>query len=188
MKVIKSMVLFILMLNTAVHAAEIIKVEVDRIDSGFLVYFEAILDAPVEKIFSQFIKYNQLPIINPSIRESTILGRYGERIHRLRVITELCIFIFCKDILHIQDMVQHSSKYIVTATIVPEVGDFKTGQAKWVFKRENFSTRLIFSGQLEPDFWVPPLIGSWAVKRMLRTEIMQTSMGLERVVKDANDN
>ena len=29
-------------------------------------------------------------------------------------------------------------------------------------------TRLRFEGTMEPDFWVPPLVGSWAVKRKLR--------------------
>ena len=36
---------------------------------------------------------------------------------------------------------------------------------------------------MEPDFWVPPLIGPWVIKRTMREQAITTSEGIERLAR-----
>jgi uncharacterized protein with PQ loop repeat len=165
----------------AVKASEILFVEVQEVNGTYQVILESLLNAPNDLIFKQFIAYDRLPSINASIREATVIGNYQDLIHRIRVVTELCVLIFCKSVTHVQDMEQKDRNEVI-ATIIPEMSDFSSGKAQWSFKKDQVSkTRLTFSGQFTPSFWVPPLIGTWALKRMLKSEVIETSNGLERM-------
>jgi hypothetical protein len=37
---------------------------------------------------------------------------------------------------------------------------------------------------VEPDFWIPPLIGPWLIKRKLLSETLETVDNLEQLAKN----
>ena len=50
--------------------------------------------------------------------------------------------------------------------VVPGAGDIKAGRADWRFSAEGENTtRMVFDAEIEPDFWVPPLIGPYLIAR-----------------------
>ena len=51
--------------------------------------------------------------------------------------------------------------------------------------QENEGSRLIFFAALTPDFWVPPLIGPYIIKKKMREEAVETVLGLERLASAA---
>jgi len=67
------------------------------------------------------------------------------------------------------------------AEVLPAQSDFSYGRADWQFRPAGTSTHLRFSAELEPAFWVPPLLGPWLVERSLREEAERTSAGIERL-------
>ncbi|MEA2079826.1 MAG: hypothetical protein U9P00_08215, partial [Pseudomonadota bacterium] len=51
--------------------------------------------------------------------------------------------------------------------------------------QEAAGTRILMRSELAPDFWIPPLLGPWLIKRELRAEALQTMHNLERVAAEA---
>jgi hypothetical protein len=85
---------------------------------------------------------------------------------------------FCKRVVQVQD-VTRPGEYVIEAVIVPSVSDFRSGFARWQLRPQGESTLLSFSHRFEPDFWVPPVIGPWIIKRTLISEVAETAMYIE---------
>ncbi len=50
----------------------------------------------------------------------------------------------------------------------PEISDFKLSKETWTFVAENGGTVVTYRLLMEPDFWVPPGIGPYLIKRKFR--------------------
>jgi hypothetical protein len=50
---------------------------------------------------------------------------------------------------------------------VPERSDFKYSLSEWAFVPEGTGTRVTYRMEMEPDFWLPPFVGPWFLKRTL---------------------
>ena len=91
----------------------------------------------------------------------------------------ICILVFCKQVEQMQRVVQVDSR-TVEAVMLPGQGDFRTGFARWRFGGDGTATELYFTEELEPDFWVPPLIGPWLIERKLVREVTETVRYIEQ--------
>ena len=52
-------------------------------------------------------------------------------------------------------------------TALPELSDFKHATSEFVLEPDGEGTKMTYKLELEPDFFVPPLIGPWYLKRTL---------------------
>ena len=43
-----------------------------------------------------------------------------------------------------------------------------------------------FRSEIEPAFWVPPLIGPWLIQRALQAETLKSVANLERLAEDGS--
>src|SRR3546814_6184254 len=64
-----------------------------------------------------------------------------------------------------------TERYQLDALVIPALSNLRYGKAHWQLERCDAQTCLNFSAELEPDFWVPPLLGPWLIKRTMRREI-----------------
>ncbi len=51
--------------------------------------------------------------------------------------------------------------------MIPEHSDLKFGFARWDLESQEGGTRVVYDMKMKPDFWIPPLIGSYLLKRSL---------------------
>ena len=58
-----------------------------------------------------------------------------------------------------------------------------TAVARWQFWTEPTATRMRFSSEIEPSFWVPPLIGPWLIRHALYAEALRSVINLERLAE-----
>lgn len=75
---------------------------------------------------------------------------------------------------------------VLEAELLPHGGDFKGGHARWTVAacaRARSMTCLDAKIVLLPAFWVPPVIGPWALRREMAQEAQRTSIGLEVVAR-----
>jgi hypothetical protein len=56
--------------------------------------------------------------------------------------------------------------YIRPVTL-PEQSDFKYAVSEWLLEPAGEGTNVTYKLELEPDFWVPPVLGPWLLKRTL---------------------
>ena len=74
---------------------------------------------------------------------------------------------------------------MITAVVVPKLSDFQHGYARVNIWQEPTGTRVLIRSEVRPDFWIPPIIGPWLIKRKLRSEALETVQNLERVALPA---
>ena len=130
---------------------------------------------------------------NPAIRAMRLLSDPQDHdnggLQRLSSDVRLCAGPFCRTLHQVQDMHFEPAppdEYHITATVIPEHSDLRYGIAQWAFAscgENGLLACLKFDAELEPDFWIPPLIGPWLVRRTLHEQALETCAGIERVAR-----
>lgn len=177
-------VLLILFAVAAVPAwaARVRSLSVHDHDGVYVVDMRARLDAKPAEVYAVLTDYRALPRINPAIRSVRVLppsqGAGGRT--RVATVTRACVWFYCKVVHQVQRMTA-TPPHRVQAVIVPSQSDFRSGHAQWTVERCGQSACLTFHARLQPDFWVPPLIGPWIIQHKLRDEALITARGIERL-------
>jgi hypothetical protein len=173
------------MLVFPARAGDILSSDVTLEAGQYAVTIEAAINAPLNVVYRSITDYNNLATINPSIEESRVLLVMSPDRHRVRSVIKVCILIFCKRVVQVQDVTRVDAR-TVDAVTVPGDSDFRYGVARWQLTPAGEATRLHFTQEFIPDFWVPPIIGTWLIQRKLLQEVTETAMYIE--VRDEASN
>lgn len=163
-------------------AGQVLEVGVEHLDRRYVVDIDARFDVPAERLRVLLTDYPNLGRINDSIRRSEVLETVSAQQHCVRTEARVCVGPFCKTIVQVQD-VGVLADGTIFATLRPRGSDFRYGIARWQFWEEPTGTRMRFHGEIEPAFWVPPLIGPWLIQRALRAETLKSVVNLERLAE-----
>lgn len=172
-------------LDADASAAELESVDVVRDGTVFRIELRSRLSVSPERAFAAFTRYQDLPRINPSVREVAVLSREGDLV-RVRSELRVCLALYCPRMTMTQDMRGWGvdGTWALSATMVPEASDFRSGFGAWTFAPCTGGTCLVFRAELEPDFWVPRPLGNWLMRRVLREQAVTTSEGIERLAAE----
>ena len=164
------------------HAADIRQLDVTRDNGRYHVVMDVQLNADAHRAYDAFSDPALLPKINPAIQVATPLTEPGAT-RRLYTEVRLCVSLFCHTLHQVQDMGggEQAGGWLLTADVLPERSEFRYGHAEWRFISAGTATDLQLHLDVEPSFWVPPLLGPWVVERMLRDQAQVTSAGIERI-------
>jgi hypothetical protein len=169
-----------------VWAGEVLQVGVGRVDQRYAVDIDARFNAPVERLRVLLTDYPNLARINDSIQRSEVLAGAPAQQQRVRIEARVCVGVFCKNIVQVQDVGVLADGSILAA-IVPHGSDFRYGIARWQFWDEPTGTRMRFHSEIEPAFWVPPIIGPWLIQSALQAETLNSVANLERLAETVVD-
>lgn len=147
---------------------------------SYFVEVDALIHAPEPVVRRLLTDYEHLSRVNPAIESSEILLERKAGDYRVRTVTKACVWFYCKRIRQVQDVIE-SQDGSITATVIPELSDFQHGYARVNVWREPTGTRVLIRSEVRPDFWIPPIIGPWLIKRKLRSEALETVHNLEQV-------
>lgn len=173
-----------LLAAAAAHAGEVLDVAVQRFDRRYVVEIDARFGAPAERLRTLLTDYAHLGRINDSIRRSEVIETHSSQHHCVLTEADVCVAVFCKHIVQVQDVSVLPDGSIL-ATMRPTRSDFSYGVARWDFWEEPAGTRMRFRSEIEPAFWVPPLIGPWLVQRALEAEMLKSVANLERLAENS---
>jgi hypothetical protein len=178
-----SLALMLLGLASTASAAEIQSLEVTRSGARYHVEMEVKLQARSAASYSVFVMPGNLPKINPAVRQVQVIAQEADDLARIYTELRVCALLYCKTLHQMQDMryTPRPDGGDLHADVLPAQSDFSYGRADWQFRPAGATTHLHFSAELEPAFWVPPLVGPWLVERSLREEAERTSAGIERL-------
>lgn len=84
---------------------------------------------------------------------------------------EGCMLLFCRSLVRYGYLLLEPKREIV-AVSQPEKSDFRYCKERWRFEQDGEGTLLYYDFEMEPDFWVPPVIGPWIIKRTLKVDGM----------------
>lgn len=169
-----------------VYGGEVISVRVQRHGAIYDTVIEAQIEAPLQSVYASLTDYANLSRISSSIIQSRVIEQRDEHTHRIKMVTRLCVLFYCKNLRQTQDMYRGEDG-LLSARLVPHGSDFKGGSASWQLSDRQGGTYLLFNASLEPDYWIPPLIGPLLLRHMMHREAVNTVAGLERLYKEQRD-
>jgi len=148
------------------YGLEVIKITVDINDGRYHVFGQSRIAATAEFIYTTLIDYDNFHKLAGGIAETKYLppDESGDLLAYSRF--ESCVLIFCKSIEKVEHIVGHPNDSIHVQAIA-ERSDFIFNESHWRIEADGDTTLLTFEAEFEPDFWIPPLIGPWAVRRKL---------------------
>ena len=138
------------------------------------------LDAPRDEVWRLLTDYAHYGRLNEAIQVSEILEQRGPGDYRVRTVTQACVYFFCKTLVQVQDVVELNGQSL-SAKVLPELSHFRYGLARAYVWDEGQQTRVRVLAEVEPDFWIPPLIGPWLIRHKLRSEALETIRNVERL-------
>lgn len=168
---------------TAIAERERLQRAIDvRHEDGLIdIHVVADLRAPLAEVRSLFEDHDALPLFMPMVERSTVIDERADGTVRRRADMRVCLFFICRDLAHVLDVRREGGGG--EAATVPQLSSFRSGTVEWlVTAGPGETSRLIVAARFEPRRSVPPLIGSWAVKRKIGREI---EMALRRVEASA---
>lgn len=166
-------------------AGEVISVSVEHFEQRYVVEIDARFNTSAERLRELLTDFPNLNRINDSIQSSEVLEVNSPQHHCVRTVAKVCVAMLCKKIVQVQDVSVLPDGNLL-ATIRATRSDFSYGEARWDFWKENTMTRMRFRSEIEPAFWVPPLIGPWLIRRALQEEAVKSVVNLERLAESSS--
>ncbi len=165
---IRIVLLALALLLTAVTArsADLRGVTVELEDGHYFLKSESWLDASVEEIYQVLTDYALFVQISSGYVEShnTEAAEDGKPGFYTRM--QGCVLVWCKAFERSGYLTLQPTSHIV-ALVDPEVSDFDYSRESWELVAENEGTVMIYHFEMDPGFWVPPVIGPFYIKRTL---------------------
>jgi hypothetical protein len=157
-----------LLLGPAAQAGEVLESRVQHQGGQYLIHLQMDIEAPAERVFTLLTDYAQLNRLSEAVVHSEVLARNGNQT-RIRVVTRGCVLFYCRDVTQVQTATDLGRGYVMLVDD-PEASDFQSGRTLWHIEPRGETTRVTLSAELQPGFWIPPLIGPALFKRKLLKE------------------
>lgn len=171
---------------TPALASDIHTIDVTRQGASYRVTLEAIVNRPQEQVVSILTDYAAWPILNDSIIQTLAVPGPDAGTDTVRSVSRVCILVFCRSIRHAQTVEIIDNTTIIAMTM-PQESDFIDGEIRWKVEPGGApgSSRLRVDAHLTPAFWIPPVIGPYAVAHVLKRDAIKTLAALERYANHA---
>jgi hypothetical protein len=157
----------LLLFSADAHSADLLEVTVERDEKRYRLTSETRFDAKVEDLYRVLTDYDlfmQFSSVFVEARNEEP-GANGNPRYFTRM--EGCMLLFCKSFVREGELTLLPNTEII-AIADPDKSDFKYSREQWTLKKVGDGALLVYDFELEPDFWVPPVIGPYIMKRVLR--------------------
>lgn len=171
----------LILASSALQAGDLADVEIYEHGGTFQIKAVAIIGAPASYVREVLTDYTHIYRLNPSIIESEVLKRHedGDVSVRTRVIG--CAAYFCEELERVEK-VRLLPSGDIQAEIIPEQSQFKSGQTFWNIKKlGEDSCEVTYNSDMEPDVYIPPVVGQFLIKKSIRQEIQASFANLEKI-------
>lgn len=158
--------------------------EVEVTETGGVYHIRAafVVDAPSEYVHQVLTDFVHIYRLNPSIIESEVLAddENGSTSVRTRVLG--CAGYFCQELERVETVRTLASGDIV-AEVVPDKSEFRSGRTLWRIEAYGERSRVVYESEMEPDFYIPPVVGKFIAKKSIHTEITTSFNNLEKIAR-----
>jgi hypothetical protein len=143
-------------------------VVVSRDKDRYQVVADTHLDASPEAIYKVLLDFDgdRYQRISEIYKESSYLPPDSDGTPLVYTRVEGCLIGYCRSMRRVERLEIVTPEFIRSRTI-PERSDFKYSLSEWTFAAEGNGTRVTYKMEMEPNFWLPPFVGPWFLKRTL---------------------
>lgn len=164
-------------------AAEIRELEVEEKDGRYYFDSDTHILASTEALFDLLIDYDEFHKVSSAFKESRYMDPAEDGTKQVYTKARGCILFFCKTIERVE-LLEYTPHTDIMATVVPEQSDFSYSVTRWRLEPDGDGTRLIYTIEMEPDFWIPPVIGPLLIKNTLRSKGQDALVRIERLARE----
>lgn len=141
------------------------------------------IEAGFDSVRAIITDYGHMARLSRLISASSLVDAPGGGIRR-RLDCHMCLLFFCYDPVIVEDVEEVGVDTMIT-TVVPALSDFRSGRSEWRITSLGPARTLVrFDYYIEPDFWIPPLIGPLLIKSKLQGEAEYTINRIEALARD----
>ena len=182
MKIYFSIILS-LILSTQLWAAEMTKFQVKRDGKRFYMDSTLIVDAPLESMYAIMLDYTNMHQFSRGMVHSQEVTPDVNGTPRVYTHLRGCVAFICRNIKRIERLETQNNNHIV-ASLEPDLSE----NVAWNISTWDFSelkksgagkTQIRYQLEFEPDFWVPPIIGPYLVKKSLAEDGLEIITRME---------
>lgn len=171
-----------------VGAAEIVAASVDRADDRYHVDFVVMIDGDVDRLRAIITDYARLDELSPTVVNSRLLSGRGGEDARIELILRPCaMVVFCKTITKVSDSHVEPQAARVQYVTVPDLSDFHEGRETITMIQTAVDgtprVRFSYAAELKPAFYIPPVIGTWLIRRAIINDLETTSRRVEQILQ-----
>jgi hypothetical protein len=166
-------------------AATIDDLDVDKHRGRYSLEANARLDATPESIYAVLTDFddNAYSRISRVYKESRYLEPAGDGTPVVYTRMEGCLLWHCMT-LERTELLETDPPRWIRSTALPEGSNFKHSTSEWVLEPDGEGTLMHYTLEMEPDFFVPPIIGPWYLKRTLSQGGLRAVMRIERLARE----
>lgn len=172
-------------MSAALSAAILHSVEIEHHRGRYELVSESYLDAPREAIFEVLTDYDRFGRISRSYTEFGYMDPAPDGTTVVHTTMEGCVLFFCKSLRRVELLETREPGFIRTVTL-PEHSDFRYAVSQWDLEPKAGGTQLTYRLEMEPDFWIPPLIGPWVLKQRLESGGVRAVNRIERLAREGS--
>jgi hypothetical protein len=149
-------------------AADLLDIDVKLEDKRYHMRSEAWFDASEEDLYRVLTDYELFKKFTSAFVESNNVepDEYGRPQFHTRM--EGCVLWWCKSLVRDGYLLLTPPKLVVAITD-PDASNFKYSLESWELKKDGDGTLMIYNFHMEPDFFVPPVLGPFMIKRSLKS-------------------
>ena len=168
---------------STVRPAELLDVQVEKNDKRYSLYSETVFAVGPRALYELLIDYEKFEKFTSAIVESKNIApdNHGRPGFYSRM--EGCAFLFCKSFIRHGHLVLTPISEIV-AVADPERSDFEYSRERWQIIANGEGTLLIYDFEMEPAFWIPPVIGPYFIQRALQRGAIRAVNRIERLAQE----
>lgn len=163
-------------------AAELRDVNVEREDDRYSLRSETLFDAERKDLYRVLSDYDHFEKFTSAFIESRNLEPDEEGRPRFHTVMEGCVLFFCIDFVRYGHLVLDPERRI-EAVVDPETSDFKYSVESWTLSDVDDQVLMVYEFEMEPDFWVPPIIGPYYIRRALEDGAVRAIDRIEAVAQ-----
>jgi hypothetical protein len=160
--------------------------EVTRSDGRYSLAAEAHLAATPESIYDVLMDYddNAYGRISSVYKESRYLDPAPDGTPIVYTRLEGCLLRFlCLSLCRTERLESIEPRWI-KSSVLPERSNFKHSTSEWALESDgNGGTKMKFRLEMEPDFWLPPIIGPRILERTLERGGVNAVRRIERLAR-----
>ena len=140
------------------------------------------IDASEYYVRSVVTDYIHIYRLSDSIIESKVLNSSEKGKTEVETQVLCCVPVFCREVTRVEEVRELDNGEIQTV-VIPEKSDFRSGSATWKFISNGFTTLLRYEATLEPDFFIPPVLGTQMVIDNMRKEFSTTIYRIQHIAR-----
>jgi hypothetical protein len=172
--------------SSLLAAATIDTLDVERSRGRYELEADAHLEASAESIYSVLTDYddNRFGRISSVYKESAYLEPDADGTPIIYTRMEGCLLWYCMSLRRVERL-ETERPYHIKSFTLPERSNFKHSTSEWLLEPDGVGgTNMKYRLEMEPDFWVPPLIGPWYLKRTLSNGGVRAVSRIERLARE----